>query len=345
MKRKIAILGAGSYGTALASSFARNPNNEICIWARNLKICHEINSLNKNTKYFKFHSLAKNICAQSKLETVLKKTEILVYACPSSFFQDFLENQYKPFFKKNQSTKANKLVWINGSKGIHPKNLELHYQSAEKILGRHFIESSYCCLSGPSFAKEIMENQPTSITLASLNSNLLEEVQQILSHSMFRIYTTQDIIGCETGGAVKNVIAIATGMAKGMGFGYNTQTALINRGLYEVSRLGRALGAKPETFLGLSGMGDLVLTCTGKLSRNWNLGYLLGCGIHLKKAIKQIGSTIEGIQTSRAIYQLSKKMEVKLPICFEVYQGIYEQKPVHQIFKDLLNQPYSAEWP
>lgn len=345
MKRKISILGAGSYGTALASSFARMPENEIYLWARNSKICNEINSSNTNKTYFKSHLLSKNIYAESNLQAFLKKAQILLYACPSSFLQEFLEKEYAPFLKKNESIKKKKLAWINCSKGINSKNLKLHHQNAEKILGNEFIQSSYFCLSGPSFSEEIMANQPTSVTLASLNSTLLKKIQQSLSHPSFRIYTSKDIIGCEIGGAAKNVIAIATGMAEGMGFGYNTQAALINRGLYEISRLGRALGARPETFLGLSGMGDLVLTCTGKLSRNRQLGYLLGRGSTLKKAMKQVACTIEGIETSGAIHQLSQKMQIDLPICFEVYQGIYGQKPVNQIFKDLLNRPYSAEWP
>jgi glycerol-3-phosphate dehydrogenase (NAD(P)+) len=336
MLDSISIFGAGAFGTALAESFARN-GSRTYLWARNSATVDEINATHKNTKYSGSHLLDSKIHALTDLSEALEKSSLWVYACPSSNFRNFLSDIKTLALKK-------KPILLDTSKGIEPESLALHTQIANQVLGSEFEKDYFQILSGPSFAKEILENIPTSVCVAGHNPSALEKTQARLASKNFRLYASYDPIGSQVGGASKNVIAIALGIADGLGLGQNTRAALLNRGLIEIAKLGEKLGAKPQTFLGLSCLGDLLLTCSSLMSRNFRFGHLLGKGLSLAAAQKEIASTIEGALSAKSVYDLSLRHQLELPICHEVFHVLHKGKAVDEAYEDLLSRPTGVEW-
>jgi glycerol-3-phosphate dehydrogenase (NAD(P)+) len=338
-KHEVVILGAGSFGTALAHSFAGS-GRTVRMWARSPDLVNSINSSHTNPKYAPGRILSSKISASADFADCIKSSKVIVYSCPSSEIR-------KTFLTMSQTLSAqqiSELVFVNTAKGLDPDSLELHHEMAQSIFGKRFVLENFFVLSGPSFAAELLSDHVTCLTLAGLNLARIKSLQEQLGSPTFRIYSSNDLVGVQLGGAMKNVIAIAAGIALGMGLGFNTQAALINLGLGEIARLGRALGAKTETFLGLSGMGDLVLTATSELSRNRRYGVLLGQGMTVEEAKLSIGSTIEGFFASKAIAELSRKTSIEASICQEIYKILFDRKPAKVAFDELLSHPLGYEW-
>lgn len=337
MKEMIGIIGAGAYGSALGHAFAAS-GRELCFWARSKDIVNEINLEHKNKKYMGDAEFKGKLPkATDNLQELISESSILVYACPSSTLREFLESQ------KNNPDFLSK-DFINTAKGIDTKNNLLFDALAKNILGRSYWNEHFAVLSGPSFAHEILAGHPTCLTLAAKKRKTLKNIQNLIGTKLFRVYSCTDLKGVQLGGSVKNVIAIAAGIVEGLGLGMNTKAAIINLGLVEMSRLGRKMGAKTLTFRGFSGVGDLILTCTGPQSRNRRFGYLLGQGLSVDEAIKKINSTIEGIPTAKAVHKIALNNHLELPVCDEVFKIVHENKELHKGIEDLLSRPQLEEW-
>ncbi len=253
---------------------------------------------------------------------------------PSHVFRDVL-TRMKPFLKPET-------VLIAATKGIENDTQYMMSQVAESVLSKEAAKD-FSCLAGPSFAKEVYLKYPTAVTIASREIRQAERFQKIFSTDFFRVYTSQDLIGVQLCGAIKNIIAIAAGAADGLNFGHNARAALITRGLAEITRLGVAMGANPMTFAGLAGMGDLVLTCTGDLSRNRTVGLKIGKGMNIQEITEGMTMVAEGIKTARSAYELAKKKVVDMPIAKQVYQILYEGKNPNEAVKDLMGRELKVE--
>ena len=314
------ILGAGSWGTAIAVHLSRL-HKDIYLWDRDAKRIAEMNSIRENTRYLP------GIIFPDSLTIVDKfiETENIIIATPSHAFRETL-TKLKPYFTPQQ-----KLIWI--TKGLDPENHQLLHITAKQILGEQL---EYAIISGPSFAKEVALELPTAVTLAVSNKSLGKNLLDAFHSPNFRVYLSEDTIGVQLGGAVKNVLAIAVGMAEGLQCGANAQAALITRGLAEMMRLGIALGAMRDTMMGLSGVGDLILTCTNNQSRNRRFGIHIGQGESRDVAEKSINQVVEGIQTAHEIYLLAQEHHVDMPITQQVYQVLYENLSPQQALKNLL---------
>jgi len=314
------ILGAGSWGTAIAIHLSRL-HSQVTLWDRNTAHIAAMKKSRENQRY-----LADIIFPDSLMLTEsFIKAEYMIIAVPSHAFREILI-KLKPYCSADQ-----KIIWI--TKGLDPENHEFLDQAAKQILGENI---SCAVLSGPTFAKEVAQELPTAVTLAADNKILGENWVKQFHSPNFRVYFSEDMTGVQLGGAVKNVLAIAVGIAEGLKCGANAQAALITRGLAEMMRLGAACHARPETLMGLSGAGDLILTCTNNQSRNRRFGIQLGQGISPEAAEKSIGQVVEGIQTTREIYLLSQRYGVEMPITQQVYQVLYENLSPQQALKNLL---------
>lgn len=326
----IAVLGAGSWGTALAIHLARN-GQDVRIWSPEVKQIDEINTHHTNSYYLPGIDLPKNIVAFHDLAKTLEDIHDVLIVVPSHAFRSTLLDM-KPLIKKNT-----RIAWA--TKGLDPETNQLLHEVVEEILGDHAI----AVLSGPSFAKEVAMDLPTAVTIASPSRIFANDLFKRFHSNHFRVYTSSDVIGVELGGAMKNVIAIAVGIADGLNFGMNSRAALITRGLAETVRLGIAMGGRPETFMGLSGIGDLVLTCSDNQSRNRRFGLALGQGKSLEETKKEIGQVIEGIGTAALIHKLAKKKHVETPICEQVYKVLYENLSAQVAGNDLLMRDAKKE--
>ncbi|KAB2954583.1 NAD(P)H-dependent glycerol-3-phosphate dehydrogenase [Heliorestis acidaminivorans] len=331
--RKVAVLGAGSWGTALGRLLAL-PQQQVQIWARRPELAKEINSYRENRRYLPGVLLPARVRASSDLDEVLKNASILLIAVPSSALQETLE-------KINGKVSPETLI-INTTKGLEPKT----FRRPSEIYKAQLSEELYqrvVTLSGPSHAEEVARDIPTTVVLSSENRASAEEAQDLLMRPHFRVYTNPDLIGVELGGALKNIIALSCGVAEGLGFGDNTKAALVTRGLAEISRLGIEMGASPATFSGLAGLGDLVVTCTSKHSRNMRFGILLGKGKSCSDALQQIGQTVEGIRTTEAAYQLCQHKNIKMPITVECYKVLFEGLSPSEAVENLMQRSKTNE--
>jgi glycerol-3-phosphate dehydrogenase (NAD(P)+) len=327
------ILGAGSWGSATALHLARL-NHDVTVWGRDAAQMEYMQKKRENKRYLPKIKLLQNInFISGDLEKVMTHSENIILAVPSHVFREMLY-KIKPYFSHDKT-----LIWI--TKGLDPETHELLHQVVQEILGDTV---KLAILSGPSFAKEVAVDLPSAVTLASNDKKVGEKLVKLFHSPHFRIYFTDDIKGVEIGGAVKNVLAIAVGIAQGLGCGANAQAALITRGLAEMIRLGRAMGGLSETFMGLSGMGDLVLTCTNDQSRNRRFGMAIGSGLPREKALKIIGQVVEGIQTSNEIYMLSKKYNIDMPITEKVYAVLYQNVSPAKALEDLLAREPKDEY-
>lgn len=329
---KIGILGAGSFGTALAHIYAQK-GFEVTLWGRNEALVKTINKERINHIYLKEVSLA-HFKATPVLSEVCQKKEVLIFAIPSQFIRSVLD-QSKKYLEDG-------VCLVNTAKGIENKTLKLPHQIFQDVLGKKIL-STYCSISGPTFAQELILKHPSGASLSGFNEEMLEKVQHWLSTKYFRLYTHDDVIGVELGGALKNVMAIGVGIADGLGFGLNTRAGLMTRCLNEMIKLGVAMGANPLTFSGLSGLGDLILTCTGDLSRNRQVGLQLGKGKTLEEIIKGMNSVAEGIATAKSVYELSKKYRVEMPNAEYVYRILYENLPPKKALQEILSRELKEE--
>lgn len=328
----VTVLGAGSYGTALAFCLSRN-GVPTYLWGRDEKQMVDMASERCNSRYLPDARFPDALHIEVDLETAIAKSLDILVVVPSHGFADTL-TAIKPFL-----TKQHRLVWA--TKGLEPKTGRLLQQVAEEQLG---LDIPKAVLSGPTFAKEMVAGLPTAISLSSTDDALAEEFSAKLhSSTSFRVYRNTDFIGVQLGGAVKNVIAIGAGLADGLGFGANARTALITRGLAELTRLGVKMGAKPETFMGMAGLGDLVLTCTDNQSRNRRFGLALGQGLNVQDAIESIGQVVEGYRNTEEVKILADKLDVEMPICEQIYQVLYENKSAKQAALALLGREPTAE--
>ncbi|CAM3974112.1 NAD(P)H-dependent glycerol-3-phosphate dehydrogenase [Lederbergia lenta] len=312
-KEKIAVIGAGSWGTALALVLADN-EHQVHLWSRNSEHAHEINSKHMNEKYLPGICLPNNIHASTSLEEVLKNIETVIIAVPTKAIRDMM--------KQIVALQENALTFVHVSKGIEPDSLLRISEMIEQEVPEKLL-TDVVVLSGPSHAEEVGLRHPTTVTVSSKNMDHARKVQDLFMNQNFRVYTNPDMIGVEIGGALKNIIALAAGISDGLGYGDNAKAALITRGLAEISRLGTKMGANPLTFSGLAGIGDLIVTCTSVHSRNWKAGNLLGKGHKLEEVLSNMGMVVEGVRTTKAAYQLAEKYQSKMPITEALYGMLF----------------------
>ncbi len=328
----ITVLGAGSYGTALAICLARNGHKTL-LWGRDPKQVEEMVSAGENTKYLAGCSFPDTLTPISDLATAVQASDNILVVVPSHAFGDMLK-QVKPFLRGSA-----KIAWA--TKGLDPQTGNLLQNVTTSILGD---DVALAVLSGPTFAKEMAAGLPTAISLSSTDEAFAVELSDLLHcEKCFRVYPTKDFIGVQLGGAVKNVIAIGAGMSDGIGFGANARTALITRGLAEMTRLGTALNAEPATFMGMAGLGDLVLTCTDNQSRNRRFGLALGKGTGVEQAMSDIGQVVEGYINTKEVHMLAQRMGVEMPIVEQVYQVLYQGKAAKIAAADLLSRDQKQE--
>ena len=323
MTEQIGVLGGGSWGTALGVLLA-NKGYDVTMWLREKSQVEEINETRINNKYLPDVVLPPNLKITNYLEYSIYKKNALILAMSTHGIRDVLT-------KAHNHVKANQII-VNVSKGIESDTLLRISQVVEEFLP----ENSYVVLSGPSHAEEVAKNMPTTVVSASRDKKSAEYIQDLFFTSNFRVYTNPDVIGVELGGALKNIIALGAGISDGLNYGDNTKAALMTRGMIEMARLGEKMGANINTFSGLSGMGDLIVTCTSMHSRNRRAGILIGQGIKVDDAIKKIGMVVEGIKTTKSAYNLAKKHNIEMPITSEIYGVLYEGKDVKNAVLNLM---------
>lgn len=329
--KPIAVLGAGSWGTALAIHLADSGHN-VLLWGNEPEHMRLLSEQRCNQQYLPDVIFPSLLQVTDSLEQALADPAWILIAIPSYAYRDFLHKNVK-LFKKDVG-----VAWA--SKGLERDTGKLIHQVIAEELP---LCKKTAVMSGPTFAGEVARNLPTSITVASESEDFSRQVSDDLHSGRFRVYLSQDLVGVELGGAFKNVLAIAAGAADGLGFGANTRAALITRGLAEMMRLGEAMGGHRETFMGLAGMGDLILTCTDNQSRNRRTGLLLAQGKTLEQVQKEIGQAIEGIKTAKEIVELARQHNVEVPISEQVYRVLYENCPIDEAVQALLSRKSSQE--
>ena len=326
----IAVIGAGSWGTTLASMLVEK-GYDVSLWAREKDVADEINEISRNSIYLPDVPLPSGLKATSSLEDALKKSRYVLSVVPTQFIRSV--------FQEAVNYLSGDAVVVSASKGIEQGTLLTVSDILHEVTGKEVA-----ALSGPSFAKEVIRKLPTAVTLAAAHIDTGLLLQEIFNSGHFRVYTHHDVIGVELGGALKNVVAIASGICDGLGLGQSARAALITRGLVEISRLGRTMGADPMTFSGLSGLGDLVLTCTGPLSRNYTVGINLGKGMKLKEILSSTRSVAEGVATSLSAFELGQKKGVEMPIIEQVYEVLYKDKDPETAVLSLMNRALKSEF-
>ena len=330
--RRIAVIGAGSWGTALAMVAARN-RHQVNLWAREPEVAAGINESHRNPLYLSDVDL-KSVRATVDLQGAVSGADFVLLVVPSHAMREIIL-RLRPSLNKDT-------VLVSAAKGVENSTLMRMEEVAADAL-RGSFEPRYVALSGPSFAREVAEGDPTAIVAASSDRDASELVQRALSSSFFRVYTNTDVVGVELGGAVKNVVAIAAGVVRGLGFGTNAVAAIITRGLAEMTRLALAKGARVETMAGLAGLGDLVLTCTGELSRNRHVGVELGRGRTLEEILGEMREVAEGVKTTRSIHELGQRLGIEMPITESIYALLYEDKPALDAANELMGRPLKRE--
>jgi len=333
MAESIGVIGAGAWGTALALLLA-DKGHEVTLWMYEKDLAEEATRTRENRVYLPGYPLPPALSITSSLETAVRDKPIVLSVVPSHTVR-MVAKQAAPFL-------AQDAVIVSASKGIEIETLMPLSEVFKDVLPNVF-HNRLCFLSGPSFAKEVAQRMPTAVALASYDPLLGKKAQEVLSNGYFRVYTNPDVMGVELAGSLKNVVAIAAGVLEGLGFGYNTMAALLTRGLAEMARLGVAMGGSLQTFSGLAGMGDLVLTCTGGLSRNRTLGVRLGKGEKLDDILKNAKTVAEGVKTAKAARDLAIKHRIEMPIVDAVYQLLYEGKDPKHALKDLMNRELKGE--
>jgi len=326
----ITVVGGGSWGTALAALLAKK-DFDVTLWAFEKDLVEIMREQGTNTWYLPNVPLPGNLHFSSDLEECIPKARYVVCVVPTQFIRSVFQKAL-PFLQEET-------VIVSASKGIEKGSLK----TVSEIL-TDICPNGTSVLSGPSFAKEVVQELPTAVTLATQDSDVAYQLQEIFNTDYFRVYTHTDMKGVEIGGALKNVIAIASGISDGMSLGFNARAALITRGIAEITRLGIKVGADPMTFAGLSGIGDLVLTCTGALSRNYTVGIKLGQGMKLSEIISATSSVAEGVETSISAYELAAKHEVEMPIVDQIYHVLHKGKDPSSAVMELMNRSLKSEF-
>lgn len=333
MSEKIAVIGAGSWGTTLADLLAKK-GHHVTLWAYEPELVRKMRDDRENDLYLPGIRLSERLFFTNELEEAYRGCRMVLCVVPSQLVRTVMGRSI-PFL-------PNDSIVVSASKGIEVDTLEVVSDIYKEILPPE-LYANFAVLSGPSFAREVAQEMPTAVTAASASEAVAHRVQEVFSTGFFRVYRNDDVVGVELGGAIKNVIAIAAGISDGLGFGYNTRAALITRGLAEMTRLGVALGAQPATFAGLAGMGDLVLTCTGDLSRNRSVGYQIGQGRRLAEILGEMRMVAEGVKTTESAYNLARKLGVEMPITEQTYRMLYEDKPAREAVLELMGRNPKAE--
>ncbi len=327
----VAVCGGGSWGTALAHILGE-AGHKVEIYLRDEKIADAINKQNENPRYLPHRKIHKNVSASID-KNCLKDKDFYVLAIPCQQVRSFLYT-IKDILPDNA-------LFVNSAKGLECPKANTVGQILKEVLQDK--SPQYAVISGPSFAAEVLDNQPTAVVLASDDEKTGQWLREVFSNSFFRCYSSSDVIGAEIGGALKNIIAIAAGVCDGLGLGHNSRAALLTRGLAEMSRLGTAMGADITTFMGLSGLGDLILTCTGDLSRNRQVGLRLGKGEKLNDIVKSLGMVSEGVKTTEAVYLHAKDLNIRVPITSAMYEVLYKTKNPQDVLRELMSAELKEE--
>lgn len=330
---RIAVIGAGSWGTALANLLAKK-GLTVCLWAFERDLVERMQAARLNDLFLPGITLDERLAFTNDLAAAVTGRDVVVLVSPSQVMRRVVE-QLRPHLTGNS-------LLVSAAKGIENDSLMLMSEVLEEVLGP--VAAGRCAyLSGPSFAREVAEELPTAVAVAAGDGQVARAVQELFRTDYFRVYTNADVVGTELGGALKNVIALAAGVSDGLGFGHNARAALINRGLVEIARLGVAKGAQAETFAGLAGMGDLVLTCTGDLSRNRSVGIELGKGRALADILGGMRMVAEGVKTTLSTYQLAQRLGVAMPITEQMYQILYQDKDPRRAVSELMQRQQRSE--
>lgn len=327
---RCAVIGAGAWGTALGNLLASN-GHDVTLWALEPEVVESISKRHVNERFLAGHTLESRLSATGDLSSAVSVAEIIVAAAPSHALRSVLS--------KAKASIDPRTPIVVATKGIESDTLALMTEVAEQELPQNPIVA----ISGPSFAAEVASRQPTAVVVASTSETIARQAQTLFSSDYFRAYSHTDICGVEIGGSLKNVMAVATGIAEGLGLGFNARAALITRGLAEMTRLGVVRGAKASTFAGLAGLGDLVLTCTGSLSRNRSLGMAIGQGEQLEEVLKARDTVAEGVVTTRSARALAQREGVEMPIVETVYRVLFEGQPPRDAIGELMSRELKAE--
>jgi glycerol-3-phosphate dehydrogenase (NAD(P)+) len=329
---KATVLSDGGWGTAIAVHLCKL-DHDVTLWGKFPDHIDELKRTRRNTRFLKGAQLPDKLGLTADMQTAVDGAELIVLATPTQYARETLTLLSEAGYTDSQ-------ILVNLSKGIEISSLKRLSQMCEEILG----SVRYCVLSGPSHAEEVVHEAPTAVTAASEPLEIAEAVQAAFMSDYFRVYTSDDVTGVELGGSLKNVLAIAAGISDGMGLGDNAKAALLTRGIAEMARLGVKLGGKSETFSGLSGLGDIIVTCTSGHSRNRYVGENLGKGIKLEAVIESMGMSVaEGVSTTKSAYQLAHKVGVATPIIDEIYASLYEDKDPRQAVRDLMSRGARTE--
>ncbi|MCL1990560.1 MAG: NAD(P)H-dependent glycerol-3-phosphate dehydrogenase [Defluviitaleaceae bacterium] len=330
---KITVIGAGSWGTALAQVLADN-QHEVMLYAIEESVVQDINENHQNSRFFSDVVLPKNIKATLDLKLALHDAQFVLLSVPTKVMRDVLTSM-KTFLSPH-------MVVINASKGIEPGTHKRVSEVVSEVLGE---ETTFVTLSGPSHAEEVILREITTVTCAGNHVNRLLDIQELFSNQYFRVYRTDDLIGVEVGGSIKNVMALGSGILAGLGYGDNARAMLITRSLIEIKRLGVALGAKEETFDGLSGLGDLIVTTMSKHSRNFQAGFKIGSGSDLNEALDNMKMVVEGVRSCQATYELAQKLEIHMPFVGAIYDVVFNRNNPKDVIEKMMQRPLMAENP
>ncbi|UOQ47568.1 NAD(P)H-dependent glycerol-3-phosphate dehydrogenase [Gracilibacillus caseinilyticus] len=330
---KVAVIGAGSWGTALAMVLCDN-HHDVRIWTHNTEQKQRMEQEGKNQKYLPDIPLPSSLTIHDDLALAVEEVEAIVLVVPTKAIRETCQ--------RLDQVLRHQVVMIHASKGIEPDS---HYRISEMINeeldSTHYQEVAV--LSGPSHAEEVSLKHPTTVTAASEDESLASFTQDLFMNQYFRVYTSTDVIGVELGGALKNIIALGAGISDGLGYGDNAKAALITRGLAEITRLASVKGANPLTFIGLTGVGDLIVTCTSSHSRNWRAGNLLGQGLSLDEVLSKMGMVVEGIRTTEAVTQLGQEEKIEMPITTGIYDVIHQNKSPKKVVDELMARDRTTE--
>ena len=334
MVKNITVVGAGSWGTALAQVLCDNQNH-VTLYDLSQEIVDDINQNHQNSRFFEGIKLPIELKATTSLKDALKDAHMILLAVPTKAIRNVLKDINEQL--------DHSVIIINASKGIEPgTHKRVSEIVAEEIKPQHL--AAFVALSGPSHAEEVIERALTTVTCAATVVDKANEIQKMFNNEYFRVYRVDDLIGVEIGKKKKNVIALAAGILSGLGYGDNPKAALITRGLVEIKRLGTAVGAKEETFSGLSGLGDLIVTCTSVHSRNWQAGYKIGSGSNLQEAIDSMTMVVEGVRTCQATYEMAQSLNIEMPIVEAVYEIIFNKLDPHTAITQLMTREMKPEF-
>ena len=319
---KIAVIGGGSFGTVVANIIALN-GHDVQFWMRSSDLVNEVNECHENSQYLPGYALSRRVVATESMADAVTKSSLIFVAVPSSSFREVV--------KQIVVFAPDEVMLISTTKGIEPSSFKLMRQ----VLDEESPNSKIGVLSGPNLAKEIASKHPTGTVIASNIEEIRETVKEVLRSDTFRVYTNDDMFGIELGGALKNIYAIIAGLAASIGMGHNTNSMLVTRALAEMARFGRELGADPMTFLGLAGVGDLVVTCSTPLSRNYRIGQALGEGRSIEQALTEVGQVAEGVNTLKLVKEKADELGVYMPLVNGLYRIVYDNQPIKNIVSSL----------